>query len=232
MTKLRLEITKGEEIRYISHLDYARTMERALRRSKMPVAYSEGFNPHMKMSFASALSVGVTSEAEYMEVELSKPVSAEKVFAALAHQLPPTIAIKRVKEVVGKQKALMAMVNLAVYKIVMPWHGDQMEYVAKDAVSRFNRTETVLYVKENPKGNREIDIKKYIAEAVEVVVGPKGAELSMVVWITPQGSVKPSEVLKVLVEDFAFPGSFEAALIKRSGLYVQIDHERLSPMEM
>ena len=68
MAKLRLEITKGEEIRYISHLDYASAIERAIIRAKLPAAYSEGFNPHMKLSFASALAVGVTSQAEYMEI--------------------------------------------------------------------------------------------------------------------------------------------------------------------
>ena len=56
MFKYRAKITKGTEIRYISHLDYAGVMERAIRRAKLPAAYSEGFNPHLKLAFASALS--------------------------------------------------------------------------------------------------------------------------------------------------------------------------------
>ena len=56
MIKYRLEITKGEPIRYISHLDFASLMQRAICRAHLPAAYSEGFNPHMKISFASALS--------------------------------------------------------------------------------------------------------------------------------------------------------------------------------
>lgn len=55
--KLRVEISKDEEIRYISHLDYG-AIEKALKRAEIPVAYSEGFNPHMKLAFASALAVG------------------------------------------------------------------------------------------------------------------------------------------------------------------------------
>ena len=66
----RARVTKDEPLRYISHLDYASLMQRAVRRAKIPAAYSEGFNPHMKLSFASALSVGVTSDAEYMDLEL------------------------------------------------------------------------------------------------------------------------------------------------------------------
>ena len=62
MYKYRAEITKGEEVRYISHLDYAGVIQRAICRAHLPAAYSEGFNPHMKMAFASALAMGVTSD--------------------------------------------------------------------------------------------------------------------------------------------------------------------------
>ena len=57
--KLRMQITKDRDIRFISHLEYVRTIERAIRRAKLPAAYSEGFNPHLKFSLASALGVGV-----------------------------------------------------------------------------------------------------------------------------------------------------------------------------
>ncbi|MBP2649630.1 MAG: hypothetical protein H6Q74_455 [Firmicutes bacterium] len=232
MTKLRLEITKGEEIRYISHLDYARTIERALRRTKMPLAYSEGFNPHMKLSFASALSVGVTSMAEYMEVELTDQVSTEQLRMALAQQLPPSIVINRVKEVVGKQAALMAVVNIAAYRIVVPWQTVEAPEAAKIALEKFNNSPAVLYIKENPKGRREIDIKNYIAEAVISNPTPEGINLTMLIKITPTGSVKPSEVLKVLTEDFALPVNSKSALIIRLGLYVETDGVRVSPLEM
>ena len=80
MIKYRLKITKGEPIRYISHLDFAALMQRAICRSHLPAAYSEGFNPHMKIAFASALSVGITSTCEYMDLELKKDVCQPEVF--------------------------------------------------------------------------------------------------------------------------------------------------------
>ena len=73
--KLRLQITKEKEIRFISHLEYVRTLARAIRRAKLPAAYSEGFNPHLKFSLASALGVGVVSYAEFMEIEMAEPVN-------------------------------------------------------------------------------------------------------------------------------------------------------------
>lgn len=62
MIRLFLSISKGEELRFLGHLDYLRTMERAIMRSGLPVAFSEGFNPHMKISMDSALGVGVTAD--------------------------------------------------------------------------------------------------------------------------------------------------------------------------
>lgn len=70
--KLRLQITKEPGIRFISHLEYQRSIEKALRRAGTPVAYSEGFNPHMRFSLASALSVGVTSSCEFVEIKLQE----------------------------------------------------------------------------------------------------------------------------------------------------------------
>ena len=89
MYKYRAEITKGEEVRYISHLDYAGLIERAIRRAKLPAAYSEGFNPHMKIAFASALAVGVTSDAEYMDFELTQQLCQPEVFDKLNKKLLP-----------------------------------------------------------------------------------------------------------------------------------------------
>ena len=76
--KLRMQITKEKEIRFISHLEYVRTIERAIRRAKLPAAYSEGFNPHLKFSLASALGVGVVSMAEFVEIELAEPMEVHE----------------------------------------------------------------------------------------------------------------------------------------------------------
>ena len=81
--KLRMQITKDKDIRFISHLEYVRTIGRAIRRAKLPAAYSEGFNPHLKFSLASALGVGVVSYTEFVEIELAEPMEVEKAALAL-----------------------------------------------------------------------------------------------------------------------------------------------------
>lgn len=232
MARFRLEITKGEEIRYISHLDYARAIERALRRAKLPVAYSEGFNPHMKMAFASALSVGVTSDAEYLDVDMAEDLAEEALASRLKPQLPAGIVLNRSRIIVGRPAALMAVVNLATYRITLPYGAETSADGAAAAVRRFNEAASVSYVKESPKGRREIDVKQYLAEPVELRQAPDGLELAAAIRITPTGSIKPVEVLSVLTGDFGLPGRADGARINRTGLFVSDGERRLTPLEV
>ncbi|GBG56458.1 hypothetical protein SPFL3102_00260 [Sporomusaceae bacterium FL31] len=230
MEKLRTEITKGEEIRYISHLDYARVIERAIRRANLPVAYSEGFNPHMKISFASALAVGVTSEAEYLDIELNQAVAAAEVQERLSAQLPAGLRLKKAKYVDQKTPALMAVVNLAQYKVIAP-AGSDFAMIEK-AVAEFNQALEVRYIRESPKGKKEIDVKDYVEQDIAVEQKDGLVILSMTIKITPTGSVKPGEVLKALVENFALNVVEAGALIHRTGLFIANEKVLLSPIDL
>ena len=171
MYKYRAEITKGEEIRYISHLDYAGVMERAIRRAKLPAAYSEGFNPHIKMAFASALSLGVVSEAEYMDFELTRPLCQPEVFEKLSQALPEGVKLLRLKPVREpkpckgkKHKALMAEVEEAEYELLLPmaegagWDG------AVNAVKAYNEAKEAFVHRVTPKTDKQIETKQYMLQ--------------------------------------------------------------------
>ena len=136
----RGEVTKGEAIRYISHLDYADMIQRAICRAKLPAAYSEGFNPHLKIAFASALAVGVTSEAEYMDFELTEALPVAEVSARLAAKLPDGVQLSRLRLLTGRHQALMAAADQAEYEITLPGCGD--EGALRRAVQAFNEAET------------------------------------------------------------------------------------------
>ena len=83
-----LQFQKGDIVRHLGLLDLQRTMQRALRRSGLPIAYSNGFNPHIVMSFASALSSGIPGDAELLDVSLSGEATAEACMAAMNRVLP------------------------------------------------------------------------------------------------------------------------------------------------
>ena len=115
--KLWAKLIKGPEVRFISHLDLLRAVERALRRAGVPMEFSKGYNPRPKISFASALPVGMTSCGEYGEFILKNPWQPEEFKGQLNKQLPDGLKIIAIKEVAHKSPALMAVVNLARYKI-------------------------------------------------------------------------------------------------------------------
>lgn len=227
---LRAAISKGEEVRYISHLDFSRTVERALRRACIPVAYSEGFNPHVKMSFGSALGLGIASKEEYFDVELTQDIEPDIFVERLASSLPKGITVSRASVISQNHKALMAVINFATYSAEMPLTGDFTE--AQKAIDAFNHAATVSYTKHSPKGNRQIDLKQYISQPVRAEANGSIITLSFGIAITPTGSAKPGELLEVLSERFALPAQRELALIRREGLFIARGDDLVSPLDL
>ena len=93
MQRIRIRYAKRGPLRFTSHRDFARAFERALRRAGVPIAYSQGFTPHPKISYASAAPTGVASEAEYLEIGLQAAVDPEELRAALDAALSPGLDV-------------------------------------------------------------------------------------------------------------------------------------------
>src|SRR5205085_3208604 len=97
--RILFRFTKGEPVRFVGHLDLMRVFERAIRRSRFPIAYSQGFNPRPRMAFASALTLGATSSCELCQLDLAEDMDESRVAAAIAAlrgQLPPGITVEDV----------------------------------------------------------------------------------------------------------------------------------------
>ena len=97
--RLRVHYTKRGRLRFSSHRDFQRAFERALRRAAVPMAYSAGFSPHPKVSYAGAAPTGTASEAEYLEIALSQRCEPERLREALDESLPPDLDVLEVVEV-------------------------------------------------------------------------------------------------------------------------------------
>lgn len=219
MIKYRLEITKGESVRYISHLDFASLMQRAICRAHLPAAYSEGFNPHMKISFASALSVGITSEAEYMDLELKKDICQPELFDKLSKALPPGVKLLRAKQIDMRAKALMSIVDEGSYFISLPYKDDLNTIT--NAIEKFNQAKEIIIVRETPKKRKEIEIKQYLPKAMKYTLKDDTLNISLNIKITSTGTTKPNEVLDVLKNEYKLNIAVENALVCRTGLYHQ-----------
>ncbi|MBQ9498147.1 MAG: TIGR03960 family B12-binding radical SAM protein [Selenomonadaceae bacterium] len=215
--KYRAQIRKGEQIAVLSHLDYMNVFMRALLRSKLPAAWSEGFNPHLKVSFASALAVGVTSDCEYVDFELAAAVDEREVFERLNAQLPSGAEILRLKKLRGKSKPVMSLVDAARYEIRLPFE-EKFFDAAKISVERFNAAPEIFFTRITPKKTRELELKKYLVGRAEIFLTGGELLIKFSVRITAEGSLKPSEVLKILRERFDLPADISAARINRTAL--------------
>lgn len=225
--KLRMQITKDRDIRFISHLEYVRTIERAIRRAKLPAAYSEGFNPHLKFSLASALGVGVVSYTEFVEIELAEPMEVELAAKALDKALPRGIRVLAADAVANNTAALMAEAAGASYVVTLPLAEDISE-----AVASYNEAEELLFKKAAPKRKekfKEIDVKFYIPK---IAVEQKDGKTSFAFEckITPTGSMKAVDLLNALNEAYALNLPVEMADIERHTLYKVNKYGKKLPM--
>jgi radical SAM-linked protein len=117
--RLRVSYARDVTLKYIGHLDMAKAWQRILRRADLPLAYSEGFNPQPKITFAAALPVGGVSDHEVMDMVLSPALEIEVVCAQLEQALPPGIKLRSIETVPLKAPALQAQLLAADFEIVV-----------------------------------------------------------------------------------------------------------------
>ena len=119
LQRLRLTFARGEEVKYVTHLDIMRLWVRALRRAGLPLAYSQGFTPHPQLSLAAPLAVGVTSEGELMDIELEGRMATRYFLARVDEQLPTGVRLLGVEEVPPTWPSLQAAVRCAEYRVTV-----------------------------------------------------------------------------------------------------------------
>lgn len=191
------EFEKMGRMSWFSHLDLQNTMQRALRRAKLPVAYSQGFNPHVLTSFATALSVGCQSRGEVMEVEMAGEISPEEFAEKLNACLPDGLKVRRCAPVPDSAPALMAKVAEAGYDITAP-NTDLTQ-----AVEAFLKAEEVMVEKRSKTKTRLVNIRPMVHEITCAFDG-KDSRLSMVLEQTNANALKVELVMQALAPEQEF----------------------------
>ncbi len=232
MPRVRMEFSKGEEVRFLSHLDLVKAFERAIRRAAIPIAFSEGFNPHPKMNFASALAVGVTSDREYIDIELRESMAAGEVMARLCAALPAGIRLSGAMAVPDNSPALMAVVNRAEYRVKVPAVGSPDIGSLTGAIARFMDSSEVMIMKRTKKGIQPRNIRPGIIKFAGSVNG-NTIEFSILTVTGSAGNVRPEEVVNAFAGCLGQEIDAGLAQINRIGLYTAAHGDRLlTPMEM
>ena len=119
--KARIKFRKYGVMRFIGHLDVMRFFQKAIRRAEIPIAFTSGYSPHMIMSFAQPLGVGVTSDGEYFDIELTEAIASEQAVAQLNAVMVEGIEVTGFREISSDKKASgMTIVAAADYKVTRP----------------------------------------------------------------------------------------------------------------
>lgn len=181
---------KQPRLRFISHLDLQRFFQRALNRTGLPVKYTQGFNPHPVMSFASALALGWTSEYEVLDFGLSAPMGRGRTEQAFRAALPEDLPVYEVRMVDDRHPAPMALVCAADYAISLSGAGAD---AALQAVDEFLAREQVMAVRKTKSGEREVDVRPLAIELVR-----DGAGLRARLKLTERDALKPDLLVRTL----------------------------------
>ncbi len=196
MQRLRVRFTRGEEIKYISHLDIMRLWERALNRAGIQVAYSEGFSPHPRLSLASPLAVGVTGESELLDVFISGNVTPHWFTDAVSRQLPAGVDILGVQQINVMMPSLQSQVSLAEYRVEV-----EMEDGPEDiesAIGSLLSLDKLPWYHERDTGRREYDLRELINDIKLVSSDDELCTIYMVLRCGSNGSGRPEQVTLAL----------------------------------
>jgi radical SAM-linked protein len=196
MQRLRIRFHRGEEIKFISHLDIMRLWQRALHRADIPLAYTEGFSPHPRLSLAAPLAVGVTSQAELMDVFCSRWVSPHFFTDAVSQQLPAGIEINQVFSVAPTMPSLQSQVSQAEYEVKLETDKDKAEVEA--ALASLLAVEQLPWHHERDTGTRNYDLRALIDD-LWLIEWQKGyANIGMRLRCDSGGSGRPEQVAAAL----------------------------------
>ncbi len=169
MQRLRVRYAKRGRLRFTSHRDFSRAFERAIVRSRVPMAYSSGFNPHPRISYAGASPTGAASEAEYLEIGLAHETDPDQVLAALDEALPAGLDVLEV--VTAGRGSLSDLLEASVWRTQVP---DLPPERAVEAVAAFLAREEVLVERMTKKGMRTFDCRAAVVTltAASSAAGP------------------------------------------------------------
>ncbi len=177
-------------ISFLSHLDLLQAWQRILRRAKIPVAMSQGFNPHTKIAFGPARPVGVESLREYFDVELQQDMDLDDFSRKLSAALPEGISLEEVKSIEVGEKSITALISMANYNV---WVDSAATGNISQRIEELLAKEEIPYLKTSPKGDKTVNLRPGI-----FALDWDGEKFFMQLLAGNSGHVRPEEVLSCL----------------------------------
>ncbi|GFZ22547.1 radical SAM protein [Lacrimispora indolis] len=199
MSTIRFKFTRGEELRFISHLDQQRLFQRAFRRAGLNIAHSNGFNPHPKLSFALAMSVGLMSDSEYGDVVLTRDIDLMEFTKRLNAALPEGLKVVEARKIPQGKTSLSASLTDSRYRIEVALEDGIDEASLSDILNTYKSLDEVILEKRNKKGKLvPKNIRPFIKDIRVLSVQKGNAVLELRLKYLEQQSVKPELVLQTV----------------------------------
>lgn len=190
MSNYVIKYGRDERVKYISHLDFMRCFHRAVRRSPLNFVFSQGFNPHPVMTVAQPLSVGVTSECEYMKVGFDGEYAPKELIETLNNSLPPGFKVYNAKKVEGREFDITKL-DRAVYIVEVECEGDI-------DLDEFMKNTELKVMKKSKSGIKESDIRPYIYELERLGKENNILTLKMCLSVGSSYNLKPASVVEAM----------------------------------
>ena len=203
--RLRVRYGKTGRLRWLSHLELIHSLERSIRRARLPYAITHGFSPHMKASFGPALPVGTAGENEYLDVWLTGYTDAREALGLLRSSTPADLAPVEAKYVADKEPSLTAAITIARYVVDVIGKESSAEIV-RAALNSVVGTGTLSV---EHKGKLKVfDLARCLPEEVRVEDREDGCSIGLTVRMGPEGSLRP----ELLVREAIRTASLDAAV--------------------
>ncbi|MCR5415807.1 MAG: TIGR03936 family radical SAM-associated protein [Pseudobutyrivibrio sp.] len=220
--RVRVKFEKTGIMRYVGHLDLMRFFQKAVKRSGIQIKYSEGFNPHQIMSFASPLGVGLTSEGEYMDIDIKEEIDSQTGMSSLNENMVEGLAITGFRYLPDNAVKCMSAVTAASYIVTYKDSKDDACYIENIADLKekfFDEASSINIIKKTKKGERELDLKPLIYRFnIEIKDGVPVYDLLVSSGSTD--NIKPELVIKAFHEYLGLPEFDELSLdIKRIDMF-------------
>ena len=222
---VRMRYRKTELGRYLSHLDLIRTMERTFRRAGVALSFSEGYNPHPKFSFASALAVGITSDGEYLDAELREFVDPNDIERRISEAAPLALEIAGLKEIMKPKYSLSAVINRSLYRVYLTYEDPAEIDRIKEALDKI-LLDSELWIQE-PK-QKQI---RHMIHKLESDVDNGVFYIEMLLETGQSGNIKPQDILKIINARLA-KSINRPWIFHRNGLYIQTKEGLFTPMDV
>lgn len=192
ITRIRVRYSKGSSLRFTGHLDMQRLWERTLRRSGLPVRYTQGYHPRARLNLASALPLGFISEDELLDFWMDEPQALDEIHSRLAATAPPGLVISSVEEVALGQEALQVQMKASEFTVAFydPIDGQEL---ARQVHTLLEQDEIIM-----TRRNKSYDLRPLIL-GLEVITHPQGESgLWMRLRAEPGATGRPDDVLEAL----------------------------------